>query len=166
MMTYGNNALGASPQWSDSSTAVFMVASGLCVVFIMLPPVFHTARKIRKHEDDAMYTIPSNSTIINARQSFMGSEKYLSPLPSAPPRTSAYGAIEEIDRVRSFREGGKQSMVMSSLADSKPKTAKRSSNGVDRVRAPSNSITPGHTNKTLQLDEEDVVWGNSYPYQR
>ena len=63
----------------------------------MLPPVIHTARKVKKHEDDAMYTIPSNNTIIDARQSFMGStEKYLSPLPSAPPRTSAYGASKMI----------------------------------------------------------------------
>lgn len=91
MMTYGNNALGRSPQWSDPATAIYMVASGLFVVFIMLPPVFHIARKIRNHEDDAMYTIPSSTSIINARQSFMGSEKYLSPLPTAPPRTSAYG---------------------------------------------------------------------------
>merc|ERR1712136_739707 len=73
MITYGNNALGASPQWSDTSTAIFMIASGLFTELIMLPPVFHTARKVKKHEDDAMYTIPSSDSIINARQSFMGS---------------------------------------------------------------------------------------------
>ena len=76
---------------------LFQIASGLFTELIMLPPVFHTARKVKKHEDDAMYTIPSSDTIINARQSFMGStEKYLSPLPSAPPRTSAYGASKTI----------------------------------------------------------------------
>nr|CAB3250762.1 G-protein coupled receptor family C group 5 member B-like [Phallusia mammillata] len=146
MVTYGNGALGKE-EWFDPATAIFMVASGMCILLVIFSPVFATMRKLRHGDvDDVLY----GNGAATPERTMYGSQKYTSQSTLPTEGRNAYGT--SMERLQSFRSAsGETAIAMSHIH---PVPAKRNgvNNNVDRLRAP----TGGRLNPTLELTEEDI----------
>nr|XP_002129397.1 G-protein coupled receptor family C group 5 member B-like [Ciona intestinalis] len=153
MLCYGNEKLGHATDWSDPTTAMFMVVSGLFVLIVIFSPIVHTMRRIYsdRNHDFHMSDLHSHN-----RGSYEKATSH-STLPTTDHMSGSFGGIDDFERPRSFRTQEQNVVVMSPLSDTKPVPTKRNGMNyrVDRVRPP----TGGRTNPSLVLNEEDVVRG-------